>query len=265
MLVRRIARPLLGSYFIAAGLNGWREAAAPATEPVVAGARNMLPQHVTRYLPDDPQVYARANKALQLIGGLALASGKLPRISALVLAGTLVPTTLAENQFWQESDPAARAQQRAHFWKNTSILGGLIIAGIDTEGRPGLSWRARRATRHAAAVVASVVPTTNDPVPSLTDKINEFGDVTRSLAERAGERWDEVSETIGEGASTLSEIARHKAPILADYARDKGNQLAKVAQEQGSTLADAASQRGRKIADHAAHLRSELKDAAARS
>lgn len=265
MLVRRIARPLLGSYFITVGLSGWRETATPNAEPVVSGVRNVLPQRATRYLPDDPQVYARANKALQLMGGLALASGKLPRVSALVLAGTLVPTTLAENRFWQESDPAARAQQRAHFWKNTSILGGLIIAGIDTEGRPGLSWRARRATRHAAEVVASVIPTTNHPTQSLTDRMNEFGDTTRSLAEKAGERWDEVSETIGEGASTLSEIARHNAPKLADFARDKGNQLAKVAQEQGSTLADAAARGGRKIADHATHLRSELTDTTTRS
>ena len=35
--------------------------------------------------------------------------------------------------------------QRLQFAKNTSILGGLLLAGVDTEGKPGLAWRARRA------------------------------------------------------------------------------------------------------------------------
>ncbi len=34
-------------------------------------------------------------------------------------------------------DPAERAQQRVHFFKNVSMLGGLIIASGDTEGQPG--------------------------------------------------------------------------------------------------------------------------------
>ena len=29
------------------------------------------------------------------------------------------------------------------------MLGGLIIAGLDTEGRPGVAWRARRAAQDA--------------------------------------------------------------------------------------------------------------------
>jgi putative oxidoreductase len=29
------------------------------------------------------------------------------------------------------------------------MLGGLIIAAVDTEGRPGVAWRARRAAKDA--------------------------------------------------------------------------------------------------------------------
>jgi len=66
-----------------------------------------------------------------------------------VLAATLVPTTAAGHRFWEEEDPAQRSNQRIHFFKNVSMLGGLIIAGVDTEGRPGVAWRARRAAQDA--------------------------------------------------------------------------------------------------------------------
>jgi hypothetical protein len=37
--------------------------------------------------------------------------------------------------------------QRVQFFKNVSMMGGLLLAGVDTEGRPGVAWRARRAAR----------------------------------------------------------------------------------------------------------------------
>jgi putative oxidoreductase len=62
-----------------------------------------------------------------------------------VLAASLVPTTLAGHAFWNETDPQAKNAQRLQFYKNTSVFGGLLLAAVDTEGRPGLAWRARRA------------------------------------------------------------------------------------------------------------------------
>ena len=67
--------------------------------------------------------------------------------TALALAASLVPTTYAGHPFWEEKDPGARAAQRTQFFKNTSMLGGLLLASVDTEGRPGVAWRARRAAK----------------------------------------------------------------------------------------------------------------------
>ena len=66
-------------------------------------------------------------------------------LSATVLAASLVPTTLAGHAFWNETDPQAKYAQRLQFYKNTSVFGGLLLAAVDTEGKPGLAWRARRA------------------------------------------------------------------------------------------------------------------------
>ena len=62
---------------------------------------------------------------------------------------SLVPTTVAGHRFWEEKDPAQRKAQQLHFFKNVSTLGGLLLAAGDTEGKPGVAWRARRAAKDA--------------------------------------------------------------------------------------------------------------------
>ena len=60
-----------------------------------------------------------------------------------------MPSTAARYRFWEASDPDERREQLTHFFKNVSLTGGLLIAAGDTEGRPGVAWRARRASRDA--------------------------------------------------------------------------------------------------------------------
>lgn len=146
--MRLIARPMLASMFVAGGVAALRntEAAAnrakPVTDTVVPFAQKLAP---SAPIPTDPKTLVRINAATQIAAGFALATGRAPRLSALTLAATLVPTTAAGHRFWEESDPDTRANQRIHFFKNVSMLGGLMIAAVDTEGRPGLAWRAKRA------------------------------------------------------------------------------------------------------------------------
>jgi len=147
-VVRRLARPLLSTMFITGGLDALKapEPKAPAADPVAPPIARRLP-----WLPEDPESLVRINGAVQVGAGTLLALGRFPRLSATLLAGSLVPTTLAGHRFWEATDPQERAQQQIHFFKNLSMLGGLLLAAVDTEGRPGLAWRARHATHHAAA------------------------------------------------------------------------------------------------------------------
>jgi len=105
-------------------------------------------------LPGDVATWVRVNGAVQIVAGTALACGKLPRIAALVLAGSLVPTTIAGHRFWEENDPAKRAGQTTHFLKNVSMLGGLLLAADDTGGRPSIPWRIEQAAGHARERIA---------------------------------------------------------------------------------------------------------------
>jgi hypothetical protein len=88
--------------------------------------------------------------------------GWMPRLAALAIAGTLVPTTLAGHRFWEADEPQTRKQQRIQFLKNLSMLGGLLIAAADTGGRPSLVWRSRHAAhdiRRQSAVAARAART----------------------------------------------------------------------------------------------------------
>ena len=146
-LVRRLARPCLAAMFVTGGLDALRAPAGkvPAADPIAPRIAEKLP-----YLPEDTESLVRINGAAQVAAGLMLATGRFPRLSSAVLAGSLVPTTLAGHRFWEEQDETRRAQQRIHFFKNLSMLGGLMLAAVDTEGRPGLAWRAQHAAHHAA-------------------------------------------------------------------------------------------------------------------
>lgn len=145
--IRFLARPMLSSIFVIGGANalidpeGHAAVAQDVTDPL-QDASPTLDQASTVEL-------VQLHGIAQVVGGLLLAFGKLPRIAALLLAGSIVPTTLAAHRFWEETDEQSKQQQMIHFFKNVSLLGGLIIASMDREGRPGLAWRASHATDHA--------------------------------------------------------------------------------------------------------------------
>ena len=144
-VVRRIARPLLATQFVLSGLDAYRHPAARAAKaaPMVAKVAPSLG------LPNDPELVVRANGAVMAGAGTMLAAGKLPRLSALALVLSLVPTSLTGHPFWTVKDPKQRARQRIQLQKDLSMLGGLLLAVVDTGGKPGLGWRARHAAKDA--------------------------------------------------------------------------------------------------------------------
>lgn len=143
-VLRLLGRPMLASMFVTGGLQSMRnpEEVAPAAEPVV----QPITERVAA-LPDSTEDLVRLSGAVQFGAGLMLATGRMPRIAALAVAATLVPTTLAGHRFWETDDPEQRAQQRIQFFKNLSMLGGLLIAADDTAGDPSLLWRGRHAAQ----------------------------------------------------------------------------------------------------------------------
>ena len=150
-VLRAAARPMLASIFVIQGFDTMLhpERVAPRADPVVRPLAELLPG-----VAGQTEDAVRLNGAVQFTAGSLLALGIAPRLSALAIAATLVPTTVAGHRFWEVEDDKERAQQRIHFLKNLAIFGGLLIAAADTAGRPSLAWRSRHAVRSARRDVA---------------------------------------------------------------------------------------------------------------
>nr|WSX47988.1 DoxX family membrane protein [Streptomyces sp. NBC_00974] len=150
-VLRKLARPLLAAPFVSDGLRTARrpERAAEVAEPVLRAAGKHFPA-----LAGDPRQLLRVTGAIQTAAGLLLATGRTPRLAALTLATTLVPTSLTAHAFWTVEDPQQRARLRARFLTDLSVLGGLLIAAADTHGKPSLAYRSRHALDHRHPVRA---------------------------------------------------------------------------------------------------------------
>ena len=135
-LVRRVARPMLAAIFVVQGIDTLRHPSR--TAPKVA---KLAEQVAPLGLPNDPELLVRANAATMVGGGALLATGRMPRLASLALFGAMVATTYVGHAFWAESDPAAKRTQRVQFLKNLGLMGGLLLAAVDTEGKPGLAYR----------------------------------------------------------------------------------------------------------------------------
>ena len=147
MIVRRLARPLLASVFVAAGIDALRHPGQRSQQ--AAQLLGKVPDQVpgAQSAAKDPDLFVRVNGAALVGGGILLATGRLPRLASTVLAASIIPTTAIDHAFWDETDPDRKAQARSLFFKNVGLLGGLLLAAVDTEGRPGLVWRAQHANR----------------------------------------------------------------------------------------------------------------------
>ncbi len=273
MLIRRVARPMLSAAFISRGVDALRspKPAADAARPTLEGL-SKLPDPVGTNVPSNAETVARVNAAVQIGGGLLLASGKLPRLASAALALSVVPGSLGGHTFWSETDPQRKADERRAFLTDISLIGGLIIAAVDTEGKPSLGWRGRRAAHKMSGAVTAALPigaaTTGGALADsqLAEKVGHGLQVGaergREFAHVARERGAELADVARERAPELAELARRRGAEIADVARERGPELAELARKRGAEFADVARDRGPELAELARKRGAEFADVA---
>jgi uncharacterized membrane protein YphA (DoxX/SURF4 family) len=111
---RRVGQALLGTMFMKLGFDAARSPGPRVDQAAGLGVPN-------------PALAVRANGAAMVAGGVALVLNKMPRLAALGLLGSMVPTTLAGHAFWEKEGPERKAQQ-IQFLKNLGLMGGLLLA-----------------------------------------------------------------------------------------------------------------------------------------
>ncbi len=213
--------------FIYGGLDALRNPGpkVPNAEAVTDELADRIDQ-----LPDDTEALIRANGALQVGAGVCLATNTFARPAAAALAASLVPTTAAGHRFWESDSEATRVQQTIHFLKNVGLLGGLIIAAMDTEGEPGVAWRAQHAIEHSKL---------------LADHQKEVADLTAEVAKaktesKAAESRVKAAEA---AADTRVKAAQTKAAVIATAKQARRD--AKLAAKAGRGLSRVVGLAGR--------------------
>lgn len=237
-LLRRIARPMLSAIFISGGINALRspqghaqaagpvlDAAAPAVGKVVALAG--IDQ------PPDAETMVKIDAAVKITAGSLLALNKVPRLASAVLAASLVPTTLAGHRFWEIEDKAEGQAQQAHFFKNVSLLGGLLIASADTHGKPSLGWRRKRAGRLAATASAKKAGTASGAARKGRGAAS--GVAVGLAGAAAGRSSSEAGKKFSRRAAKASKAASKKAD-------KQGADLRKVVEQRGAEWRKALEQ-----------------------
>lgn len=148
MLVRRLARPMLASWYVHDGLDAVR---TPA--PHVAVARPVADRVTSALgrapLPDRTLAWAvRAHGAATVLAGAGLALGRAPRSSAAALAFLTLPLVVAQQPF--TSRRTVDHERVTPFIHALGGLGAAVLTAVDLEGRPGVAWRVDKARRDRA-------------------------------------------------------------------------------------------------------------------
>lgn len=142
--IRMIARPMLGGIFVATGMNHIKNPDYGAE--VAQGFNDQVLEPVG--LGADGPTLMKVHGYVSVVAGAGLALGVAPRLCALALAADVTAVNLTANRFWEQEGEERQGTQ-IQFLKDLAIAGGLLIASVDTKGKPGLAWRAQHAAEAA--------------------------------------------------------------------------------------------------------------------
>jgi len=97
-------------------VGGWQQAHEPTGRAERARASG-IPVEDT---------FVQASGWAMIAAAAALQIPRLRRVSALLLALQLLPITWVGHRFWEMEEGPQRAQNRLHFFKNVSMIGGAL-------------------------------------------------------------------------------------------------------------------------------------------
>lgn len=247
-MIRKIARPMLASVFIADGvdtLKNQQDRVEGASE-LLSKVRAVAPAQYASLVPTDPKTVIQAVGGTKIVAGALFGLGKFPRTSATALALVQIPTALARHSFWETQDPQLRQARRTGLLTDVALLGGLFLASADTAGKPGLAWRAEHAGKQVNKKVQQALPTKSetekrtaelqDKASDWLEKAQDFGQDAKEKAAEAYQRAEEyVDDNKGDwkdSLQTFAEEARETLASAAETARETLSDVADTAAEE---------------------------------
>ncbi|AKK05830.1 putative membrane protein [Corynebacterium mustelae] len=263
-MIRKFARPMVASVYIADGadtiLN--TQAHVEGAEALMRRLRTVVSRSTFKKLPQDPVVVARTVGGVKVGAGTMLALGKFPRLSAATLAAVSIPTMMARHAFWETQDPEEKVARRQGFLTSVALLGGLFITSADTAGKPGLKWRASKATQQAQKHIQQALPTQSDTQRFAASASNWFEDTQGKINQFVADNQDDWKDTFSGLVDTSSDwlssaqentkVAKKSVIKAAAKAQDRAAAAYADAHQASGRAAKKASKRAEKLQGQAA-------------
>jgi putative oxidoreductase len=82
-----------------------------------------------------PEFIAYLGPPVEFFGGLANVFGVMTQAAALLMFVFTIVATVTSHRYWQFSDPAQYRAQNTNFWKNVSMMGGMLLLFVSAGGR----------------------------------------------------------------------------------------------------------------------------------
>lgn len=231
-MIRKIARPMLASVFVIDGVQtvlnpaGAKESA----DSVLKQLRAATPRQYRAFLPKDPET------AAQIVGGVKagaaslFALGKAPRTAAALLTATSAASLLGRNAFWETDDADEKSRRKAGALTDLALTGGVLLASVDTAGKPDMKWRAQNAAKVARKNVQQALPTQSETEKALNKASTWFSDTT-----------DQVGGYIDDNKGDWVKAAHKAGDTAQDLFGDARKQTSKFLSTAGDWLDDATN------------------------
>ena len=124
-----VARIMIGLLFV---MSGWSK--LMNFSGAVAGiAKRGVPDFLAYLAPP-----------VEFFGGLAIMLGLFTEAAAILMVVFTIMATVTSHRFWEFSDPAQYRAQNTNFFKNVTMIGGMLLLFVTAGGRYSVDALFRR-------------------------------------------------------------------------------------------------------------------------
>lgn len=91
-----------------------------------------------------PEAIAYLGPPVEFFGGLAIMLGLFTEAAALLMVAFTIIATVTSHRYWEFSDPAQYRAQNTNFYKNVTMIGGILLLFVTAGGRYSVDALFRR-------------------------------------------------------------------------------------------------------------------------
>lgn len=239
-MIRKIARPMLASAFVIDGVQTVLNPAShkESADSVLKQVRAAVPRQYRAFIPKDPETAAQIVGGVKACAASLFALGKAPRTAAGLLTATSLASLAGRNAFWDTDDEDEKTRRKAGALTDLALTGGVLLATVDTDGKPDMKWRAQNAAKVAKRNVQQALPTQSEAEKAWGKATDWFSDAT-----------DQVGEYIDDNKGDWRKAASRAGDKASDFLGDAKKQTSKFLNNAGEWLDDAADEAQDKYED----------------